>query len=222
MSSFPNEPVSPREFIEEVIPALFADLDFDMGNARDESGDSLDFKVGVDLRGESGGQWTLHFIDGELGIANEIAADCNLIVLQSVADWRAGLWEGRPGLVSDVVARLKKTGPLDPTAGHPGEMGNPVAFRELENLPGRIDAIVEGDGQADWAIGVLIGPGPIPDVAQASIRIGSREAESIRRGELHPIEALISGQLRLEGDLGLILQLQAIAMAASLPRPPAP
>jgi putative sterol carrier protein len=58
---------------------------------------------------------------------------------------------------------------------------------------------------------------PISDSPDASIRLDAEQAEAIRRGELHPVEALITGQLRLEGDLGLIIQLQAIAMLASPP-----
>jgi hypothetical protein len=78
----------------------------------------------------------------------------------------------------------------------------------------RIEA-EEDDAQGDWCLGVLVGEGALPESPQATIRLGMPEAEAIRVGDLHPLEALISGQLQLEGDLGLILQLQAIAMTAA-------
>jgi hypothetical protein len=135
-----------------------------------------------------------------------------------VTDWRSGLWEGRPGLIADAVeyarAVLATGGPVMP----PGAPRDLEAFRELEKLSGRIDAIVEGQDEPDWGIGLKLGAGSIPETADATIRIGSQEAEALRRGQLHPLEALITGQLRLEGDLGLILQLQAIVMAASIPQ----
>jgi hypothetical protein len=218
MPSFPHVPVSPREFIEEVIPALFAELELDAHAER------IEFKVGLALEGETrddeGGEWTLHFIEGELGIAVGLAEDCTVTILQSTADWRAGLWEGRPRLVADAVDRLKAglTGGLL-TGETSAERPDPAALRELEKIAGRIDAIIEGEDEADWQIGIRVGPGPIPEAADATIRIGSEQAEALRRGDLHPVEALITGQLRLEGDLGLILQLQAIAMATSFPRP---
>ena len=59
-------------------------------------------------------------------------------------------------------------------------------------------------------------PGAVPETPQATITLGAAEAESIRSGALHPLEALISGQLQLDGDLGLILQLQAVAMTLSM------
>jgi hypothetical protein len=212
MSRFPTEPVSPREFIEDVIPSLFAEW------VLDEEFERLDFKLGVSLCGREGGDWTLHFIEGELGIAEGLAEDCGLTLLQSVADWRGALWEGRPGVVADSVRILTEQGPpgLATRAGR-GAPSNREAFRELETLTGRIDAIVAGERAPDWRVGVHVGPGPIPGEPRATIRVGADQAESIRRGELHPVEALITGQLRLEGDLGLILQLQAIAMAASMP-----
>ncbi len=215
MSSFPTEPVSPREFIENVVPSLFAEWVFDEESAR------VDFKLGVSLRGREGGDWTLHFIEGEWGIAEGLAEDCVLTLLQSVADWRGVLWEGRPGVVADSVRFLTEQGPpgIAARAGQ-GAPKNPEALRELETLTGRIDAIVAGEDTPDWRIGVHVGPGPIPNEPRATISVGADQAESIRRGDLHPVEALITGQLRLEGDLGLILQLQAIAMAASMPPSP--
>ena len=215
MSTFPNEPVPPREFVEDVIPALFAQLDLD------ERAERVDLKLGVVLEGEQGGRWTLHFVEGELGIAEGVDPDCALSVWQSVEDWRAGLWEGRPAFVADAVTALASDGARARSgAAAAGAPANPDAFRELENLPGRIDALVEGTGVPDWRIAVQIGPGTIADAPNATLRIGAEEAEAIRTGTLHPLEALITGQLRLEGDLGLIFQLQAIAMAASLPPPP--
>jgi hypothetical protein len=95
---------------------------------------------------------------------------------------------------------------------------------ELRSLRGLVEIRVEqslGAGAAepaDWRLWVRLGPGIIPAEADATISLGADQAEAIHRGELHPIEALITGQLRLEGDLGLIVQLQAIAMQSWLPR----
>ncbi|MDC1295824.1 SCP2 sterol-binding domain-containing protein, partial [Myxococcota bacterium] len=74
----------------------------------------------------------------------------------------------------------------------------------------------EGDARMDWAIGVQIGEGPVAETPAATIKLGAAEAEDIRQGRLHPLEALITGRLQLDGDLGLILQLQAVAMTLSM------
>lgn len=215
------------------MPAIFAGFEFN------EAERALDLRLGIVLlpgRGDDeGGAWTLHFVEGELGIVEGRSEDCELTVIQSVADWRAVLWEGRPALVAEIVDRVAESGP-EALRSEPGflSLRNPEALKGLSEIRGLVEVLVEagpGDGAGrgredgadrDWRLGILVGPGPIPAAPQASIRLGAEQAEAIRRGALHPLEALITGQLRLEGDLGLILQLQAVAMTASMPPSPIP
>ena len=225
MSAFPNSPVDPRTFFEETIPALFAEW------VPEERERGVDVKLGVVLHSavdDEGGDWTLHFTAGELHVLAGRATDCDLTIVQSVSDWRSAIWEGRPALIADGVAALTKSGPagLRPPGGEAGE-GHPEALKQLSDLEGLIEAVIAGDpdpadvkdgGRVDWRIGVQFGTGPIRDSPDATIQLGTGQAEAIRSGDLHPVEALITGQLRLEGDLGLIIQLQAIAMMAA-PRP---
>ena len=221
MSRFPEAPVSPSVFFEEVVPALFAELEL----AAELS--ALELKVGVVLEAESagdeGGAWTLQLAGGELGIRAGRDEACDVSLVQNVRDWRAALWEGRPRLVSDAVGLLKSTEPEALRAlREANRPGNPEALRELAEMRGLIEVVISGadDAEDDWRLGILIGPGAIPDVAQATVSLGAAEAEAMRSGLLHPVEALITGQLRLEGDFGLIIRLQAVAMAAALPDPP--
>ncbi|MEZ4290917.1 MAG: SCP2 sterol-binding domain-containing protein [Myxococcota bacterium] len=218
MRPLPDEPIAPSEFIEELLPALFADLSLD------EAERALELRVGVVMTGPGGGEWTLHLVAGELGIERGRDPDSDLTLLSSVGDWRSALWEGRPGLVADAVTVALRG---DRPAGLPHRGDGPVEIPGLSDLRGLVEIVVEDAGDArraadegvpsaDWRVGILIGPGPIPDAPQASIRLGADEAEAIRRGELHPLEALITGRLRLDGDLGLILQLQAVAMTLSM------
>ncbi|MEM9175357.1 MAG: SCP2 sterol-binding domain-containing protein [Myxococcota bacterium] len=211
MATFPNDPVSPRVFMEDVVPALFAEVELEP----DE--ETVDLRVGVVLEGEEGGEWTLHFVEGELGIRDHREEEAELTVIQSVADWRAALWEGRPPLVAEGVERIRVGGANEMRPSAPAD-GQPRVdpLKGISDLRGRIEMVIEGTGEARWSVGVLVGPGAVPDSPQATITLGDAEAEAIRTGALHPLEALISGQLQLDGDLGLILQLQAVAMTLSM------
>jgi len=219
MSTFPSAPVSAREFIEDVVPALFAEAELD------EVEEALELKVGVVLRAEEGaeqdaeegGEWTLHFIQGELGIAEGREETCEITIVQTVEDWRSALWEGRPALVADGFDRIRESGPdaLRPPAPPDGGP-RPDPLKGISDLKGLIEAVISSESGEDWRLGVQIGPGPVPDAPQATIRLGAEQAEAIRDGSLHPLEALITGQLQLDGDLGLILQLQAVAMTLSM------
>lgn len=218
MTEFPDQPVSPRDFIEDVVPSLFAELELD------EADHAIDLRLGVVLRSdeaalplEQGGSWTLHFVEGELGIAEGRDEASDLTLVQSVRDWRSALWEGRPALVADAVDQLRRGGPEAMRPPAPPDGGpRPDPMKGLADLKGLLEAIISDDAGADWRVGVLIGPGPLPVEPQATIRLGAGQAEAIRTGALHPLEALITGQLQLDGDLGLILQLQAVAMTLSM------
>jgi hypothetical protein len=230
LSRLPSEPVPSRVFVEEALPALFAELEL----GPDER--ALDLEIGIvltpddtgedgDAEADRGGAWTLHLVGGELGIAEGRGTGCVVTVVQSVSDWRAALWEGRPRLVADLVDALAESGPNALRAiGEANRPKNPAALEELRELGGMVEMVVSGEAESgdDWRVALLIGPGPVPETAQATVRLGAEQAEAIRRGVLHPLEALMSGSLRLEGDLGLILRLQAIALAASLPPPAQP
>ena len=211
MSLIPADPISPREFIEDLIPSLFAEVELD---AEEEA---FELKLGVVLSGEEGGEWTLHFVEGELGIGSPREDACEITIIQAVEDWRSALWEGRPTLIAAGVDRIREGGaealrPPSPPGGGP----RPDPLKGISDLRGRIEMVIEGEAQPDWAVGILIGGGPIPETPQATIRLGSAQAEAIRVGDLHALEALITGQLQLDGDLGLILQLQAVAMTLSM------
>ncbi len=215
MSPFPADPVSSREFIEDVVPSLFAEVELD------EAEEAIELKVGVVLRGEedgdAGGEWTLHFIEGELGIVEGRQDACEITLVLHVADWRSALWEGRPALIAEAFDRIRDSGlnalrPPPPPVGAP----RPDPLRGISDLKGLIEAVIGSEKGEDWRVGVQVGPGPLPDLPQATIRLGAEQAEAIRCGSLHPLEALITGQLQLDGDLGLILQLQAVAMTLSI------
>lgn len=221
---FPPQPVSPRVFFEEWLPALFASLEADSVER------ALELELGVILRGgaggeegDEGGEWTLHFSAGELGVRPGRAEDCAITIIQRVEDWRSVLWEGRPALIADAVAATfaSDAAGLRPAA-EVARLENPDALKGLSQIQGLIEAIIASEevDAEDWRIGIQIGPGPIPESPQATILLGVAQADAIRRGDLHPLEALMTGQLRLEGDLGLIIQLQAVAMTASMPKPP--
>lgn len=229
----PATPVPPRTFVEDVIPALFAELELPAG------ADDVELRLGLVLEGGGGGEWTLHLIEGELGIEPVRDVRCELTLVQRVGDWRSALWEGRPAFVADALRALfgashDRGGRLHRATA---SALDPAVVEELRSLRGRVEVRVEVDSRRapgrgpdrsevsdgvcaadDWWLAVQLGPGPLATRADASIALAAEQAEAIHRGELHPLEALITGQVRLEGDLGLVIQLQALALRATLAR----
>lgn len=226
MSIFPPAPILSQIFMEEFVPSFFNAVE-----VPEESRD-VDLKVGVVLRpGDSagveiegevdpGGAWTMHFAGGELVVLLERDEACEITVVQSLADWRAALWEGRPALIAEGVSALRDGGPEALASRQAGAPRTPTEIKGFSDIEGLIELIISDasspSGVGDWRMGIRVGAGPIPEEPQATILLGAEQAEAIRVRDLHPLEALMSGQLRLEGDLGLILQLQAVAMTASM------
>ncbi|MFK7898830.1 MAG: SCP2 sterol-binding domain-containing protein [Myxococcota bacterium] len=215
MTTFPDAPISSQAFMEDFIPAFFNAVEVPPENH------DVDLKVGVVLKPAEGGEpdpggaWTLHFASGALAVARDREEACEITVVQNLADWRAALWEGRPALVADGVSALREGGAdalAPPEAGAPR---TPAEIKGFSDIQGLIELVISDPAASDWRMGIRVGAGPIPEEPQATILLGAEQAELIRVGDLHPLEALMSGQLRLEGDLGLILQLQAVAMTAS-------
>jgi hypothetical protein len=158
----------------------------------------------------------MHFARGQLAVLRERQDACELTVVQRLADWRAALWEGRPALIAESVSALRRGGPDALAPQQAGAPRTPAEIKGFSDIEGLIELIISDAAASDWRMGVRVGAGPIPEEPQATILLGAEQAELIRLGTLHPLEALMSGQLRLEGDLGLILQLQAVAMTASM------
>lgn len=211
-TAWPSQPVTPREFVEDVIPALFVDLELP------DEARALELRLGIVLEGAGGGAWTLHLVEGELGVEAGVER-CDFCLVQSVDDWRGALWEGRPGFVAEALR-----GALDPAQAVASPRPGPREWAALRALRGCVEVRVEGaaglggtpGAPSEWCLVLQLGSGATGRAVDARIVIGAAEAEAIRKGTLNPLEALMTGQLRLEGDLSLVLELQAIAFAATL------
>ena len=71
----------------------------------------------------------------------------------------------------------------------------------------------EGDS-GDWATGFKLGPGPIPEQPTTEIEISAEDARAMQEGSLDPMQAFMSGKIRVTGDMALMMQMQAVLMAA--------
>ena len=84
----------------------------------------------------------------------------------------------------------------------------------LASLNGLIRVRVTGEETGDWATGFKLGPGPIPEDPTTEIEIASEDAQAMQDGTLDPMQAFMSGKIRVTGDMALMMQMQAVLMAA--------
>ena len=204
MSQLPPPGTSPAEFFERVIPRMF------QSNPPPDEARQLDVKLGVRLEGEGGGEWSYHLKGGELSVSRGSTEDSAFTLVQSVADWRGALWEGRGGAFGKQSQALFTPGG---GAAGPGAMA-PAALQQLQMLRGLIRMVVTGGPGGDWAVGFKLGPGPIPDPPTTTVTVAAADAEAMERGELDPMQAFMSGRIQIAGDMTLLMQMQAIQMQA--------
>jgi hypothetical protein len=211
MPSFPADPLEPAEFLERWLPRAFAELPLP------EGAEQLDVRVGVRLEGEGGGEWVMHVVGGRLAVKAEPRHEAGLSLVQSVADWRGALWEGRGGVIGQGAASLFR--PEGRAASE--QVGRTLALPALASLDplreldGLLRLVVSGGEGGDWAVGVKLGAGAIPEQATTTVTLSAADAAAMAAGELNPLEAFMAGRIQLAGDVALMMQIQAILMQAS-------
>ncbi len=210
MAEFPASPLPPKQFLEEWLPRAFAEAPVPP-EARD-----VDVQLGVQLVGEGGGEWLFVLREGRLEVRPASRDQAAFTFVQTVADWRGALWEGRGGAIGRQSLSLFKPGAQSEQPARPGQMGagppSPAALVEMQKLNGMIRMEVTGAEGGDWAVAFKVGPGPIPEQPTTTITMSAADAEAMERGELDPMQAFMSGRMRVAGDMTLMMQMQAIQM----------
>lgn len=208
MAAFPESSVAPAEFLEQWLPKAFAEAGPMPG------GEGVDVKLGIQLEGEGGGEWVVHITDGQVAVRAESRKEAAFTFVQTVADWRGALWEAQGGAIGQGASMFFRPGALKEAgangAGQLGGAPSPKALAEMQQLSGLIRLVVTDD--TPWSVGFHLGPGPIPEEATTTISISGEDAAAMAGGELDPMTAFMSGKIVVQGDMTLMMQMQAIQM----------
>jgi putative sterol carrier protein len=217
---FPPKPLAPKEFLEKWLPEAFA------ASTPPPGSEDVDVKLGVKLEGEGGGEWVVHLAKGRMNVTQAPRDETAFTVVQSVADWRGALWEGRGGAIGKQASALFRPGEVAPA--RPGQMQgagapSPAALEQMRALNGVIRMIVAGGAGGEWKVDFKLGPGAIPEQPSTTITVSADDAAAMERGELDPMTAFMSGRMQVAGDMALMMQMQMIQMqaaaAAQAPKP---
>jgi len=206
---FPSAPQAPDEFFEHTIPALVEAW----GGLRSVAG--ADFHLGVRLEGAGGGEWLYTFRAGALSVRAGSRLKASLTWIQSVADWRGALWEGRGGIVAEkTVGLLRGERPGRRSRRAAAGIGDAKILSRLAKLDGVLCARVVDGPDGDWSTAFKFGPGAIPSEATTTVSIRNDDAEALARRKMRPLEAFLAGRIRIDGSITFALQLQALAVSA--------
>jgi hypothetical protein len=210
MAEFPAEPIAPDAFFQGYLPQAFQEAKLPRPLR------SIDLDLGVKLDGDGGGEWVVRFAGGRLAVAAGSREKAAFTLVQSVADWQGALWAGRGGTVGRYTCAFFRPARRARAAG-PSALAaaSPAALAQMGELSGLVQVVLTGGSDGDWSVGLQLGPGEIPAAPTATLRMGAADADALASGDLGPVQAFLTGKVRLDGDLGLLLRMQSVAFRAA-------
>lgn len=213
---FPAAPMTPDRFFTDWLPKAFAE------HGAPSGAEAVDVTLGVLLTGAEGGEWVVTLQQGTIEVTSGTREGCSATYVQSVGDWQGALWEGAGGLLGRGAAAIFKPGSTLPegSAAGPLPAATPAALEELAKLDGLVRMRVDGLPGGDWSVGFKLGSGLIPEEATATVSVSADDLALLESGELDPMTAFMSGKFKVEGDMTLLMQMQAIQMQVAAAQTP--
>jgi len=154
--------------------------------------------VRVRLDGEGGGVWDLVLGPSGLTVVpGGGTGDAEVTLAQTVADWRA-ITVGEPGAVTLAPPQAKPTDIL---------FLDRAAQQAVAMVKGTIRFEVTGYNGRTWALIAKLGPGPTPEVADATMSVDAETYAAILARVIPPAAAYFQGKVKIAGDANLAMQL---------------
>jgi len=186
----PPADIAVSELFERWLPAAFAASGY-----RAPAGAPI---VRVNISGADGGSWELRADGGTLTVGPAGREPPDVWIRQSVADLRVSFGGSDPDLPILLPPR---------TATHHVLFGDPQDVELLRQVSGRLLFELEGRRRRRWALDVGVGKtGVSAGRPRTTLRVDAATFEGVRSGSIPPMQALLDGRLKLEGDRGLAMQ----------------
>jgi len=180
------ENVTPEQFFEQLMPMGFA--------AQAEAGGATaqDFTLQYHLVGAGGGDWLVAIRDGRM-TGQKGSGEANLTFSLSVDDWRDAVL-GRDGATLAVIV----------PQGRPGRPDNSARAKQLR---GTMALELARDGREPMKVEMTFNNAATP---RTVIRMKLVDYVAMQEGRLNGQEAFMTGKLRVEGDMGFLMQIAAL------------
>jgi hypothetical protein len=180
------EDVTPEQFFEQLLPMGF--------EAQQQAGAPVpqDFTMQYLLTGPGGGEWAVTMKDGKLA-ARKGRHDAVLTITTSVGDWRDAVL-GRNGAALSLL--LPQSRP-----GRPDNSGR------AKQIKGTIAQELSRDGMDPFKLEMTFNGAAAP---RSVLKMRLVDYVAMQEGRLNGQEAFMTGRLRIEGDMALMMQMAAL------------
>lgn len=181
--------ILPADFFLKFLPEQF---DKTKDKLSDEA-KKIYFIMSFEITGEGGGKWTLKIEHGNFYLYEGEDAEANLRIIQSIDDWRSSMI-GEKGLKWDL-----------PLIDGKGFTLSQDKIEKLKMVKGTINFKVEGHQKGDWGITAKLGK-VFNSEDECEIVLSHEDLRAIRRGQLNPQIAFLTGKIRVKGSMALIMK----------------
>jgi SCP-2 sterol transfer family len=191
-----NPPVgiSVEEFFERWLPEAFA--------ASGRRGPADAPVVRVTISGTGGGTWELQARDDTLSVEKPDREPPDVWIRQSAADLLAAIGAPDPDLPALIPSHWSTLDVL---------FLDPRDIDLLRQVSGRIALEVEGRRRRRWSLDVAFGAaGAAAGRPRTTVRLDGTTFEGLRTGALPPMQPLLDGRIKIEGDRALAMQLMIL------------
>jgi hypothetical protein len=191
----PPPDIAPSELFERWLPAAFAAAD-----QRATAGAPV---VRVSVSGTAGGAWELSVEDDGLVVSPPGREPPDIWIRLSAADLRVALGGADPDLPQLLPADASVRAML---------LIDPRDVDLVRQISGRMLLELEGKRRRRWSLDVGFGKaGVAAGRPRTTLRLDAQTFEGLRAGKIPPMQPLLDGRLKLEGDRALAMQLMLLA-----------
>jgi len=187
MADQPDIPasVTPAMFFEQLMPAGF--------QAQIEQGlpAPKEYVIQYTLTGDGGGDWNVAIRDGAMRVTTG-SGDAHMTITLSTGDWRDAVL-GQNG--ADLALLLPQTRP-----------GRPDGSEAAKKLRGTMALELAREGEP-YRMEIAFANAASP---RTTVKSKIVDYVAIQQGKLNGQEAFMTGRVRVEGDLGFLMQVVAI------------
>jgi putative sterol carrier protein len=181
----PPSDVTPEQFFEQLMPMAFA--------AQAQSGQTqADITLKFVVNGDQGGTWVAKIVAGQM-TTTKGDAPADVAVTVSEDHWRDAVL-GRNGANIGLLLPQRR----------PDRPDNTVRVKMLK---GTIVQELSRDGAEPFRVELSFGGAAQP---RCTIKATLVEFLDMQTGKLNGQEAFMTGKLKFEGDLGLLMQISAV------------
>jgi hypothetical protein len=190
-SNRPPTGITVADFFERWLPQAFA------ASGRPAPSDAP--VVRATISGDAGGSWDMHARDNGLAVEASDRTPPEVWVRMSVADLLVALGAPDPDLPELVPSGWSTLDLL---------FLDPRDITLMRQVSGRIALEVEGKRRRRFTLDVGFGAaGVAAGRPRATVRLDAATFEGLRTGKLPPMQPLLDGRLKIEGDRALAVQL---------------